>query len=335
MTELILPLHELNLLLITEYLDPLDDYKNINQINKYNKKLIKNNKFYKKLKEIHEKKIYDYDFKYLNKNQKYFTKACYYGYIDIVKYLYKKYQLNIHVNSEIAFRYSCGNGHKDQAQWLYNISKIYNNPLGVNTKININAYNENAFRDACFSGHKDIADKNNMDDNNTKININANDENAFIWSCCNGHKDIAEWLYNLSIKNNMDDNNTKINININNELAFSLCCDSHHEDMAEWLYNLSIKNNSKININIYNDIAFFYVVKMVIKIRQNGYITYLNWMVIQKLIFMQMMTMLTDHHYIMVIQFIKIDNTEINIDTNDNYIFGSSYIIEQLRNLRK
>ena len=50
--ELILPLPELNLLLIT-YLDPWDNYKNINQINKYNNEIIKNNKFYKELKKLY------------------------------------------------------------------------------------------------------------------------------------------------------------------------------------------------------------------------------------------------------------------------------------------
>ena len=42
MNEIILPLPELNLLLITQYLDPYNDYKNICQINKYYNELIKN-----------------------------------------------------------------------------------------------------------------------------------------------------------------------------------------------------------------------------------------------------------------------------------------------------
>ena len=53
MSELILPLHELNLLLITEYLDPLDDYKNLCQTNKYYNKIYhKFLYFYKKFYDL-------------------------------------------------------------------------------------------------------------------------------------------------------------------------------------------------------------------------------------------------------------------------------------------
>ena len=51
----ILPLFELNNLLITQYLDPYDDYKNLCQTNKYYNFLIKNNKLYMELKEFHHK----------------------------------------------------------------------------------------------------------------------------------------------------------------------------------------------------------------------------------------------------------------------------------------
>ena len=57
------------------------------------------------------------------------------------------------------FKSVCMLGHKDLAQWLYNISKT---------------------------------------DNNTRINIHTDDEFTFIATCASGHKDLAEWLYNLS-----------------------------------------------------------------------------------------------------------------------------------------
>ena len=58
---------------------------------------------------------------------------------------------------------SCFNGHKEMAEWLYNLSKT---------------------------------------DNNSKVNINAESDDAFRSGCENGHKEIAEWLYNLSKTDN-------------------------------------------------------------------------------------------------------------------------------------
>ena len=101
----ILPLFELNDLLITKYLDPLDDYKNLCQINKYYNELIKNNKLYINLyefkKSYHKAPLKDY--------ANSFTSTCYYGYLDIVKYFYNKYQINFG-EYDLAFKYACKNG---------------------------------------------------------------------------------------------------------------------------------------------------------------------------------------------------------------------------------
>ena len=44
-------------------------------------------------------------------------------------------------NQIYAFRCSCKNGHKEIAEWLYNLSKTDNN-----IKVNINAESDYAFR---------------------------------------------------------------------------------------------------------------------------------------------------------------------------------------------
>ena len=119
MNETILPLPELNLL-VTKYLDLLDDYKNICQINKY-LNLIKNNRLYIELQELYKKIDFNNE-----RNILYctiFTKACYYGYINVAKYLYKR-DRNYSENIQRAFKHSCENGHKDIAEWLYNISRL-------------------------------------------------------------------------------------------------------------------------------------------------------------------------------------------------------------------
>ena len=43
-------------------------------------------------------------------------------------------KVNINAESDDAFRLSCENGHKEMAEWLYNLSKTDNN-----IKVNINA----------------------------------------------------------------------------------------------------------------------------------------------------------------------------------------------------
>ena len=195
----ILPLPELNILLITKYLDPLDDYKIFRQTNKYYNELIKNNKFYMELKELNYKadvyishaELQDNGFiRFIFQMCKSFSfsKACYYGYINIVKYLYKKYQLNIHENDEMAFRSSCINGQKNIAEWLYNLSK--------NDKVKINI-NKDIFRNVCINGHKDVAQwiyNLSKIDNSIIINIKDTDMNILRQSHDDAHKEVTEWL---------------------------------------------------------------------------------------------------------------------------------------------
>ena len=123
----ILPLPELDILLITNYLDPYDDYKNLCQINKYYNELIKNNQFYKKLQEYHNqsaipRSILCYDFELYLED---FPKSIYYGYLEIAEWLY-----NISIENNMTddnkkieniFGLACENGHKNVAEWLYDL----------------------------------------------------------------------------------------------------------------------------------------------------------------------------------------------------------------------
>ena len=116
MNELILPLSELNDLLITKYFDPYDDYKNLYQVNKHYNELIRNDKLYEELQKFH----LEGDPEFLCYNYNSFAKACYYGYVNVVKYLYKKNKTNY--DTERAFRYACRNGHFNIVEWLYKIT---------------------------------------------------------------------------------------------------------------------------------------------------------------------------------------------------------------------
>ena len=236
MTSIVLP--ELNYLLI-KHLDLYLDYKNLRQTNKYYHEFIENIKLYKELRELGH-------IKYLNISRKaYFLKACYYGYLEAVKYLYKNNKkINIHSENEKAFRISCENGQYNVAEWLYSIS-IKNN-IENNKRIDIHAMDDYAFIQSCSNGHKNIAEwlyNISGTENNRKIDINKRFNKAFRYSCCHGHKDIAQWLYNLHDKN----------IYTNVDSTFRSSYYNGHKDIVQWLYNLSKTDN---NIILNNNILF-------------------------------------------------------------------------------
>lgn len=87
MNKISIVLPELNYILL-KYLDPYNDYKNL-IINKYYHEIITNNKTDKLYIKFTNMYI-DINFTEID-----FMKACRYGYRHIIKYLYRKYKINI------------------------------------------------------------------------------------------------------------------------------------------------------------------------------------------------------------------------------------------------
>ena len=147
----------------------------------------------------------------------------------------------IKININELFHYACQNGHRNVAEWLYELSKTDGNTkIDIHSK-NMHGDNDWLFTHACSNGHKNVAKwlyELSKTDGNTKIDIHVDNDFAFkrAW----GSKEVAEWLYELS----KIDGNTKIDIHVDNDHAFKLACKFGYNEVAEWL--CTIENDYKI-----------------------------------------------------------------------------------------
>ncbi len=88
------------------------------------------------------------NYSYTNIYEKAFCMACFYGNLDIAKWLVSYYPLlDISAKNEYALRLACEYGHLEMAQWLVSYKPL----------LDISAANEYAFRWSCFNGHLNVA----------------------------------------------------------------------------------------------------------------------------------------------------------------------------------
>jgi hypothetical protein len=121
-----------------------------------------------------------------------FLSSCANRHLEVAQWLWSisNEMIDIHADSEYAFRWSCENGYLEVAQWLWSIS---------NEIIDIHAEDEWAFRWSCQQGYLEIAQWLWSISNRT-IDIYAKNEWAFRMSCINGHLEVAQWLRSISNK---------------------------------------------------------------------------------------------------------------------------------------
>ena len=156
--------------------------------------------------------------------------------------------ININIDNEAIFRWTCDAGHLETAKWLYCLSKTDNN-----RKININTDHYAAFRWTCSSGHFETAkwlhDLSRIDNNLVDIHVYGK---CFWWACVNGHFEIANWLYRLLTV----DVNIRIYIYATNERIFRKSYSDNQFKIIKWLFELSKANNKKFDIRTNNKYIF-------------------------------------------------------------------------------
>ena len=243
--------------IILEYLDPIDDYKNLILVNKYYKNLKENDNLFKELKNFHElTKGVNFGFEpwNANENEINFLKSCKYGSDSVTKYLYKKYEIDFRKKLtkeseflEIAFGLSCFVGKLKTAQWLFDLN------LGMKLPFDIHYSDDYLFSEICENGHIDVLKwllelGNKMQ---KPYDFHIRQEFFFCKSCEGGHLDVAKWLYELSCEMKHP-----IDIHINNEMSFGYSCYKGHFELAKWLWNLSIRVNSPIDLHVENECIF-------------------------------------------------------------------------------
>ena len=104
----ILPVFDFEI--VFNYLDPIIDYKNLLLVNKYYYHLVTCDETYREIKEFYKRKNeldLDKPSESIDDHTKEFMKCCQYGYKRMAQYLYKHYEINIHVQQSLArFRYA-------------------------------------------------------------------------------------------------------------------------------------------------------------------------------------------------------------------------------------
>ena len=111
------------------------------------------------------------------------------GHKEIAEWLYnlskiENSKIDIYIDNNFAFKYACMNGHRDIAEWLYNISKADGKTINIYTDC------EYAFRQPFTDKYKSVIEWLNDD-------YSPTDNNLIKISYKNGHMEIVKWLGEL------------------------------------------------------------------------------------------------------------------------------------------
>jgi len=140
---------------------------------------------------FNDKSQHVYIHKEVNKYTKNFNNAHYASFyiknnnVLICCHYIKTYTKDIHVDNEMAFRFSCINGHLHVVKFL----------LSLNQGIDVHIIREFVFRWSCLNGHLELVKF--LWSLNLNINIHINNEETLKFSCAFCHIDVVKFLITL------------------------------------------------------------------------------------------------------------------------------------------
>lgn len=145
-----------------------------------------------------------------------FERACRFGYMDIVQWIYSIEPRITQYLSGLYF--AAKDGYLDIVVWI----------LNTFPPISSDDYHLScAFRGACSQGHIEIAQL--LLDIAPNMDIQSGNYYVFRWACHNGHIDVAKWLYQISPP--------KHNSCIRG--AFDYACSGRHCHIIRWLNDIA------------------------------------------------------------------------------------------------
>ena len=169
--------------------------------------------------------------------QNIFIDACGNGQLDVIKYLLRYENINIHINNEKAFITACHGGNIDIVKYLINYCEKYDE------KINIHADYDKAFFLCCINNRIDVIEYllKYCEKNNSIIDIKNRE--IFSYTCASGSLSIIKLLleYGERIGN-------KIDIHHNYDNALLYACERNRIEIILFLLNYDTISNNMITI---------------------------------------------------------------------------------------
>lgn len=234
------PYHEIENL-IFEHLDLLQYYKSFILVNKYYYKLITRQELYIKFKECSNRTLFDLTksrniiygpnfIKSMDMELILFWNGCVFGWLDVVKYLYQSYTIDVHFCNNLFFTESCEYGRLEIVKFLLNIDKnIYDR------------HGSTGFILSCKNNHLDIV-KYLYGFAAEKYGIPNTWRYTFHYVCANDYLDMAKWLYSLDDKLIVSDILFWYNL-------FDCCIEKGLLEVSKWLYSLDNGINTYLQQN--------------------------------------------------------------------------------------
>lgn len=226
----IFPIPEIDSIIL-DFLDVIEDGKNLMLVNKYYCRIIGEIPTFIELKKFYvttdnHHVIYNGTpcIKF-NKSQEKFIISCLLDYFLTAQYLLKKYtdEINFLLMIDITLYYVCSKNFIRIVKWMIESSSqmITENNQYI------------SFRDSCCNGNLEIAKYLlNLYGLPNRIDIHQKDELIFRFCCERGHFEIVKYLISL------EKSHGKINIHEYNDVAFKLCCKNGHLEIAKYLISL-------------------------------------------------------------------------------------------------